>query len=69
MKYKKKLDRFRESLDYEIGKQTEPRHLMFLHKFYASGEMTDEDCVEIRGYYKGLKVAREILERIMDAEA
>lgn len=49
-------------------KQADPLQLMFLHNLYASGEMTDEDCIEIRGYYNGLKVAMEILERILDTE-
>lgn len=68
MNYKKKLDRLREALDCEIGKRADPLQLAFLHNLYASGEMTDEDCIEIRGYYNGLKVAMEILERILDTE-
>lgn len=68
MNYKKKLERFRKSLDCEIATQADPSQLAFLYNFYTRGEMTDEDCIEIRGYYNGLKVAMEILERILDTE-
>lgn len=68
MNYKRVLKRFRKNLDCEIGTQTEPFHLAFMHKLYTDGKMTGEDCIEMRGYYKGLKVAREILERVLDEE-
>lgn len=60
------LELYKEELDYLISQQADPFHLVFFAKHYNIGNINDEDLVELRGYYKGLKVAREALERIED---
>lgn len=62
------LERFIKTLEYEISKQAEPTRFAFIAKNYKKGNVTDEDLIEIRGYYKGLKVAREMLQRIIAEE-
>lgn len=59
----KVLAKFRKRLNLEISKKTEALNLMFIMKNHAKGNFTDEDLIELRGYYKGLKVANKILER------
>lgn len=62
------LAKFHRRLNLEISKKTEALNLMFIMKNHAKGNFTDEDLIELRGYYKGLKVAREILERAISEE-
>lgn len=62
------LERFQKNLDYMISQKTDLFSLMFFMDHYSEKYFTDEDAVEIRGYYKGLKVAREMLQSIMAEE-
>ena len=62
--YKALLERFVKNLDYEIGQEKDAFKFNFFLHHYAKGNMTDEDVIEVRGYYTGLKVAIEILERV-----
>lgn len=62
------LKRFQKNLDYEISQKTNPSSLAFFIERYGEKYFIDEDAVEIRGYYKGLKVAREMLQRIIAEE-
>ena len=62
------LERFTNALEHEIKNGKSPFHFMFLAKNHEVGNVTDEDLIEIRGYYKGLKVAREMLQRIIAEE-
>lgn len=64
----KVLERFQGNLNYQIAQQTDVRSAAFIIKQVAKGNAGDEDLIELRGYYKGLKVAREILERIIAEE-
>lgn len=66
--YKKVVDRFQKNLEYEISQQTNEHSLAFMLHHYAKGNMTDEDCIELRGYYKGLRVAREMMQRVIAME-
>lgn len=68
MNANKILDRFQKNLDYQISQQTNPTLLMFFMQHYGEEYFKDEDAVETRGYYKGLKVAREMLQRIIAEE-
>lgn len=68
MDAKKVLERFQANLDYQISQQTDTRSALFIMSQVAKGNAGDEDLVELRGYYKGLKVAREILERVIAEE-
>lgn len=63
--FKEIVERFLKNLDYEISNQTDAFHIAFILKHCTPGNMTDEDCIEMRGYYKGLKVAREMLQRVI----
>ena len=62
------LERFQKNLDYEISTQTSPTQMMFIMEHYGKEHFKDEDLIETRGYYKGLKVAREMLQRIIAEE-
>lgn len=66
--YKEILERYAKNLDCEISNQHNERALAFFAVHYSKGNMTDEDCIEMRGYFKGLKVAREMLERVIEYE-
>ena len=57
--YLKALARFRNKIDFEISKQSNAISIDFLLRNYANANL--EDLIELRGYYKGLKVAREML--------
>lgn len=59
--YLKILARFRNKIDFEISKQSNAISFDFLLRNYANANL--EDLIELRGYYKGLKVAREMLYR------
>lgn len=63
--YKEILERFIANLECEISNQTNEKALAFFAVHYSKGNMTDEDCIEMRGYYKGLKVAREMMQRVI----
>lgn len=63
MRYKQILKHFQDELDCEIANEKSLPHVLFLARQRASGNATDDDLVEIRGYYKGLKVAREMLQK------
>lgn len=64
----KVLERFQANLDYQISMQTDTKSAAFIISQVARGNAGSEDLVELRGYYKGLKVAREILERVIAEE-
>ena len=59
--YLKIIARFRNKIDFEISKQSNAISIDFLLRNYANANL--EDLIELRGYYKGLKVAREMLYR------
>jgi hypothetical protein len=63
------LERFQANLNYEISHQTDVHSATFIIAQVAKGNAGNEDLIELRGYYKGLKVAREILERIIAEES
>lgn len=62
------LAKFHKRLNLEISRKTDALNLLYIMKNKAKGNFTDEDLIELRGYYKGLKVAREILERTISEE-
>ena len=68
MRYKRVLRGFQEELECEIAQEKSLGHVIFLAKLHQNGQATDDDLVEIRGYYKGLKVAREMLQKHIDME-
>ena len=59
------LEKFSDSLNCEISKKTDALNLNFIANAYQGGSVSGDDLVEMRGYYKGLKVAREMLESIL----
>ena len=60
------LARFKKRIDLEISQKTDSLNFMFIVENRTKGNFTDEDLVELRGYYKGLKVAKQILVRTID---
>ena len=64
--YLKALARFRNKLNFEISKQSNAISFDFLLRNYANVNL--EDLIELRGYYKGLKVAREMIYRTIAEE-
>lgn len=61
--YQDIIERFYKELVGEISNEKEPFLLMFMLNLKAAETATDDDIVEMHGYYKGLKVAKEMLER------
>ena len=57
------IEHFKNELNNMISCETNPLHFHFFAMNYGKEHFTDEDLIEIRGYYKGLKVARECLEK------
>lgn len=63
MNYKEIMTRFKNELENNIAQETSPLHFNFIMRNYGKEHFQDEDLVELRGYFKGLKVAKEMLER------
>lgn len=61
--YQDIIERFYKELVCEISNEKEPAHLMFMLNLKATEQASNDDIVEMRGYYKGLRVAKEMLER------
>ena len=57
------LEHFKKELAYLIRQQTDSFLIAFFMQNYGKEHFTDEDAIETRGYYRGLKVAMECLER------
>lgn len=63
MNYKRILENYKNELDYLISQKTDPFHITFMAANFGKKHFKKDDMVELRGYYKGLKVAREALEK------
>lgn len=63
--FKEICERWLKSVDYERSKKTDPFHIMFMANMAAKGDANEKDLAELKGYYNGLSVAREILERVL----
>ena len=63
--YIKIIERFFKTLDCEISKKTDPLSFAFISNQYSKGKVKQEDLVELKGYYSGLKTAREMFQRIL----
>lgn len=57
------LDRYMRNLDCEINNEKSTFRIAFAVSNYGKEHFKDEDFIELRGFYKGLKVAREMLKR------
>ena len=66
--YKRILERLTNELDFLISQQADPFYLAHILQNYGKEHYTDEDLVEMRGYYEGLKVAREALKKAVAFE-
>lgn len=64
IQYKKIFESFSDRLDYELSLRTSLDRICYNAKLYQNGVIGDDDLVEDRGYFKGLKVARCILRDI-----
>lgn len=64
----KAIARFKRKLDNEISNQKSAFHFGFMLNNYAKGNFTDEDLAKVKGYYSGLKVAREMLQRTIEEQ-
>ena len=54
------LERYKKLLDYQISRYYNIDFIMFCQKKGA----TPDDCREMKGHLKGLKMAKEMLEKI-----
>lgn len=63
--FKEICERWLKSIDYERAKKTDPFHIMFMANLATRGEVSEKDLAELKGYYSGLSVAREILEKVL----
>lgn len=61
----KVLENFINELNYQIASEKDSSQFSFILNQYQKGNVENDDLVEIRGYYKGLKVAKEILQKHM----
>lgn len=57
------VDRYMRNLNYEINNEKSPFRIAFAVSNYGKEHFKKEDLIESRGFYKGLRVAREMLER------
>ena len=60
------LNSFRQKIDCELANKNDILRMNFLMKNNKKGIFSDEDLAEVRGYYSGLKVAKEMLQRSID---
>lgn len=63
--YMRIIERYSKSLDCEISKKTDPLCFAYISNQYTKGKANKEDLVELKGYYSGLKTAREMFQRIL----
>lgn len=66
--YLKIIARFNRKLNNEIANNSSAWHFNSMWNNYEKGNITDDDLIEMRGYYKGLKVAREMLQRTIEEQ-
>lgn len=59
------FDRYMQNLNCEINNEKDPFRIAFAVSNYGKEYFKDEDFIESRGFYKGLRVAREMLERVV----
>lgn len=61
--YAEALRTFISSINYEISMKTDPLQFHYMMQKALEGKITDQELAELKGYYAGLKVAREIMQR------
>lgn len=64
-KYEEILKDFASTLNSEIKQQTNPLQVMFMAENALKGNFSQTDLTEVKGFYSGLKTAREILRRLL----
>lgn len=64
----KVLKRFKKELDNQIQQKTDPLFISITAKEYSRKHLSDEDLAETKGFFNGLKVTKEMLDRIEDSE-
>jgi len=68
MNYKRIIENYERQLDYLISQKTDPAYIAFLGANLQRGKFKKSELTELKGYYSGLKVAREALQRIIAME-
>lgn len=63
MNYKEILTDVMNRLDYEIKKKNDPSRFMFMVGMCTTGKLGKGEANEIKGWYHGLKSAKEIITR------
>lgn len=63
--YKKILEDSLDWLNHEIGRQKEQTFREFLMKNYINGSLEAPDAAELKGYFEGLRVAREMVKCVL----
>lgn len=62
------IDSYRKELQYHIDMGVDKHFLGFVVKETLKGNFNEEDAIEMRGYQKGLKVALEMLDKVIAYE-
>jgi len=57
------LREYEESLTFEIDREINPFFKEFLKKNKGKEGVSEKDIYELKGYFKGLRTAKEILDR------
>ena len=66
MNYECIVKDFMKQLNILINQCTDPQFLAFVASNYANGKFTNDDLSETKGYRNGLKVAREIMKKLIN---
>ncbi len=57
------LEEYEESLTFEIDREINPLFKEFIEKNKGKEGVSEKDIYELKGYFKGLRTAKEILDR------
>lgn len=66
--YARILSNANNQLDYLISEKTSPTHTDFMLRLFSSKKINEKDLNEMKGYYNGLKVAKEVIRREIAVE-
>jgi len=66
MNYEKILNDLKEELEYHLDQTRTESFVSFTMAQYQKGVFTDDDLSELKGYRNGLRLALELLKKLLN---
>jgi len=63
--FKEICERWLKNIDCEIAKKTDPFYIMFIADMVNKGKANEKDLAELKGYFNGLSVAKQMFEKTL----